>query len=101
MASNERSLRLKIPLLKCSIQMQTTEQFFSVAGAGRATPELPAARDVTTDQAEAAMTLTGNPENTGNSTKGPQVFEPARNAPWRYASAMAFGISDSESTTSA
>ena len=81
--------------------MQTTEQFFSVAGAGRATPELPAARNVPTTQENPEIPLTGNPENKGNSTKGPQVFEPARNAPWRYASAIAFGISDSESTTSA
>lgn len=81
MASNKSSVRLKIPLLKLSMQMQTTEPDFLAARNGRATPELHSVRDVTTNYAEAAIALNRNLENSGISAKQPQVLEPARNDP--------------------
>lgn len=65
------------------MQMERNEHDFSAAGVGQATPELHTVRDVTTDQTKAAMALMGDLENKGNLTKPPQVFEPARSAPWR------------------
>ncbi len=71
MASNKLSVRLKIPLLKRSMQMQMTEQDFFAADAGRATPELHSVPDVTADQAKAAMALNRKSKNKGISTKLP------------------------------